>query len=104
MLNFRFETLAGLDSVIGDKDAWTISDLKELVSSLGPDEYLAKIAKTDTPSLDFFEWLLPAVVGDYVDYDRARCDFGKDFAELLEICRTAPFMSVDGILATENYL
>lgn len=104
VLNFRFETLAGLDSVIGDKSAWTVSDLKELVSSLGPDEYLAKIDKTDTPSLDFFEWLLPAVVGDYVDYDRARCDFGKDFAELLEICRTAPFMSVDGILATENYL
>lgn len=104
VLNFRFETLSGLDSVIGDKSAWTISDLKELVSSLGPDEYLAKIDKTDTPSLDFFEWLLPAVVGDYVDYDRARCDFGKDFAELLEICRTAPFMSVDGRLSTENYL
>ena len=102
--NFSFETLAGLTDVIGDKTSWTVDEFAELVDSLENGQYLMKVDSASDPQYELFKTILPYIVSDYVDYNKEKCDFGKEFKKLLETCKRAPVKAVDGYLATENYL
>ena len=102
--NFSFETLAGLTDVIGDKTSWTVDEFAELVDSLESGQYLMKVDSASDPQYELFRTILPYIVSDYVDYNKEKCDFGKEFKKLLETCKRAPVKAVDGYLATENYL
>lgn len=102
--NFSFETLAGLTDVIGDKTSWTVDEFAELVDSLENGQYLMKVDSASDPQYELFRTILPYIVSDYVDYNKEKCDFGKEFKKLLETCKRAPVKAVDGYLATENYL
>ena len=102
--NFSFETLAGLTDVIGDKTSWTVDEFAELVDSLESGQYLMKVDSASDPQYELFKTILPYIVSDYVDYNKEKCDFGKEFKKLLETCKRAPVKAVDGYLATENYL
>ena len=102
--NFSFETLAGLTDIIGDKTSWTVDEFAELVDSLENGQYLMKVDSASDPQYELFRTILPYIVSDYVDYNKEKCDFGKEFKKLLETCKRAPVKAVDGYLATENYL
>ena len=64
-----------------------------------------KVDSASDPQYELFKTILPyIVVSDYVDYNKEKCDFGKEFKKLLKTCKRAPVKAVDGYLATENYL
>ena len=102
-VNFTLHTMMGLSTATGGKTAWTLDDFENALNNLGENQYLLKLDGAENPQLALLESILPAVVDQYVDYEKKKCDFNGDFRRLLELCKDAPVMAVDGCLTPGAY-
>ncbi len=103
-LNITFHTIAGLTNTLSDTTTWTMDDFASFAKTLNNGQYLIKTEGTANPQLALFELLLPAVVDQYINYEKQSCDFSGDFQTLLEVCKDVPVKAADGYLDTYDYL
>ncbi|MDR0949492.1 MAG: extracellular solute-binding protein [Lachnospiraceae bacterium] len=89
-LFFSIDTLYGKTSVVGEKNGWTIQELKALMDEY-PDRNIIKYAMKD----DMLLSLISLNKDTFIDWENGRCYFdGNEFKELLELMNRFP-ASVD---------
>ena len=93
----------GLSSATGGKTVWTLDDFENALNNLGENQYLIRLNGADNPQMALLETFLPAVVNQYVDYEKKKCDFKGDFMRLLELCKDAPVLASDDYPSPNEY-
>lgn len=89
--NFNIQTLIGKSSVVGDKPGWTVDEMLALLA-----KYPEGTALTDdTYGLNsrtyMFQLLLMANLNNFVDYEKATCNFNSpEFIDLLKYVASLP--------------
>ncbi len=102
-LNMTFHTAMGLSSATGGKTVWTMDDFENALNNLGENQYLIRLDGADNPQMALLETFLPAVVNQYVDYEKKTTDFRGDFKRFLALCKDAPVLASDDYPSPNEY-
>ena len=97
IFSFALANITGSEPSLAD--GVTVDELRELNASLGDEEYLTALRGLDSPADSarlLLELLLPYMLGEYVDYDRAAIDTDR-LGELLELCVEARVCGYDSL-------
>ena len=77
--SIEMQTLVGLESIVGDKEGWSFSEVMELLKKY-PDSYLTPYASKYV----MFDILMIVGIDDYIDYENATCSFdSEEFINLM---------------------
>ena len=86
--SFGINTLAGAPSVVGDRNSWTISDLKAALATMP--EGCSLLAQYNTKS-DMLNTVVGLNLDSFVDWNTGECRFdSQEFKDLLEFCNSFP--------------
>lgn len=97
IFSFALANITGSEPSLAD--GVTVDELRDFNASLGSDEYLTALRGLDSPADSanmLLELLLPYMLGEYVDYDRAAIDTDR-LGELLELCIEARVCGYDSL-------
>lgn len=89
-LGFTLEVLCASTALTEEKEAWTISEMAQIVSNLRGTPVMKHCTRTE-----FLQMMLPSLLPGFVDYENDSCSFDSDdFRSLLEIASALP---ADGV-------
>ena len=85
--SFSLSTMYASARLVGDREGWTLSELKEIIDGLDPEVRVMMWAT----QADFLNSMVYYNLGRFVNYADASCDFAsQDFMDLLEIAKRLP--------------
>ncbi|MBQ8510218.1 MAG: hypothetical protein IJ493_09965 [Clostridia bacterium] len=89
-MQFGLSTVISSKKTMGNMESWTLKQMADYTKSLGDRTLFSyyTIQKEYTPS-NLLEQLLPDMLGNYIDYEKGKADFGGDLKTLLEMCKSA---------------
>lgn len=86
-LSFYIQTLAGLNSVVGDTPGWTMEQMMAAYKTLPEGAQLLQWMTKESFISNFLNYCLD----DYVNYETGKCNFtSDDFIRMLELANTFP--------------
>ena len=81
-------TLAGAESIVGDRNSWTLKDLQEAFASMPAD---STILSYTSDRNDAFVYIACMCLDNYVDWETGQCNFdNENFRSLIEFVRSFP--------------
>ena len=81
-------TLVGAESVVGDRDGWTLEELMEVFSTMPED---ATILRYNATRWEMYSQLFSTTLDRYVDWGTGQCSFDNDeFRDMLEFLSVFP--------------
>ncbi|MCM1497369.1 MAG: extracellular solute-binding protein [Clostridium sp.] len=81
---FSVTTIAARTEDVGDRDGWTVAELRQLVEEKGKEVDLFDSVDT---KMEYFWCLLEDTISDYMDWESGTCHFdSEDFRYILELC------------------
>ena len=81
-------TLTGAESIVGDRNSWTLKDLQEAFASMPAD---STILSCDSDRNDAFVYIACMCLDNYVDWETGQCNFdNENFRSLIEFVRSFP--------------
>ena len=81
-------TLAGAESVVGDRDGWTLEELMETFSTLPED---STILRYNATRKEIYDRLYCTTLDQYIDWETGNCSFdNEEFRSMLEFLATFP--------------
>ncbi len=84
---FRIQSLIGKTSVIGERTAWTVSDMQALLQEYPPETMLIRGIDRENA----LQRLLMLGMEDFIDWNTGNCSFDSaHFQSLLEFCSMLP--------------
>ncbi|MDR0838757.1 MAG: extracellular solute-binding protein, partial [Oscillospiraceae bacterium] len=84
--SFYVQTVAAKKSIVGDRTGWTLDDLNGILRSLpAGTQSFSMMTRTDILNLCYQQ-----AMDQFIDWDAGKCDFGENFAKLLEFVKTFP--------------
>ena len=85
--SFSLSTMYASARLVGDRESWTLSDLKEIIDGLDPDVQVMMWAT----QADFLNSMVYYNINRFVNYADNTCDFSsQEFMDLLEIAKRLP--------------
>ena len=81
-------TLIGKESVVGDRDSWTLEELMETFSTMPED---STILRYNATRWEMYSRLFCTTLDRYIDWETGQCSFDNDeFRSMLEFLKTFP--------------
>lgn len=85
--SFSVGTMIGKKSIVGDKTAWTMEDMKQLQASLPEGTNMIGDLTRD----DFFSTMMQFCGSDFIDVETGKCDFDTpNFIAMMEFAKSLP--------------
>lgn len=85
---FDLQTMLASAELVGDRDSWTLADLKQVVDGLDEE---VNIMEEHYTQPDFLTMMVRENMSQFVDYGKATCSFdSEEFKQLLELAAKLP--------------